>query len=427
MSSISVAIAGLGHVGGGLARLIDEQGSARLPQAIEIVAVSARSRQKDRGVDVSSVDWYDDPVEMARSADYDVYVELIGGADGPAKAAVEAALARQRSVVTANKAMIAEHGADLARLARDNGVQILFEAAVAGAVPVVRVLKESLAGVSVDRVTGILNGTCNYLLTEMLAAGRDYEDVLADAQRLGYAEADPFLDVSGTDAAHKIAILSAIAFSADIDFSAVRIEGVDGLALEDLQLAGKLGFTIKLIAEGRVDDGKVFCSVAPRALEQNHPLASISGSLNTVRLEAPSFSQIVLTGPGAGAGPTASAVIGDIGRIGLAESADAFGRAPHHTTRQFAEPQGERQGRWFVRVHLSDRPGALAALSEAIAEASVSVDKLIQDSSVEGRSPIALTTHPCTGQQAEVMIAGIAALEESVDAPRLIRIEGGTS
>jgi len=427
MKTIRVAIAGLGHVGAGLARLIADQDTARLPRSIAVVAVSARSRQKDRGVDVSAVDWFDDPVEMARSAEYDVFVELIGGADGPAKAALEAALGRQRSVVTANKAMIAEHGSELARLARENGVQILFEAAVAGAVPVVRVLKESLAGVRVDRVTGILNGTCNYLLTEMLGAGREYEDVLADAQRLGYAEADPFLDVSGTDAAHKIAILSAIAFSADIDFSCVRIEGVDGLSLEDLELARKLGFTIKLIAEGRVNGDKVFCTVAPRALEPGHPLASVGGSLNTVRLEAPSFDQIVLTGPGAGAGPTASAVIGDIGRIGLAESADAFGRADHHRARPFAEPQGERQGRWFVRVHLSDRPGALAALSESIAGAAVSVDKLIQESSEEGQSPIALTTHPCTGQQAEAMIEAVAALEESVDAPRLIRIEGGTS
>ena len=427
MSTLRVAIAGLGNVGAGLVKLIVGQGKARLPQTIEIAAVSARSRHKDRGVDISAYDWFDDPVEMARKGDYDVYVELLGGADGPAKVAVELAIGRGKSVVTANKALMAEHGNLLADMAQQKGVQVLFEAAVAGAVPIVRVLKESLAGVPVDRVTGILNGTCNYLLDEMLSSGRSYDDVLADAQRLGYAEADPFLDVSGTDAAHKIALLSAIAFSADIDFSAVRIRGVDGLSLEDLQLAKTLGFVIKLIAEGRVENGEVVCSVAPFALAADHPLAMIGGSLNTVRLEAESFNQLVLTGPGAGAGPTASAVLGDIGRIQTADAANAFGRTDAHPTRSFATPRGERQGPWFVRVRLYDKPGALAALSEAIAGAGVSVDKLIQDSSRGGIAPIALTTHPCSGQQADSMIDAIGDLPESVDAPRLIRIEGATS
>lgn len=427
MTVTKVAIAGLGNVGAGLVKLIVDQATARLPKQVEIACVSARSRHKDRDVDIDSYDWFDDPVEMARTADYDVFVELLGGADGPAKVAVEVAVDRGKSVVTANKALMAEHGNALAERAGAKGVQILFEAAVAGAVPIVRVLKESLAGVAVDRVTGILNGTCNYLLDEMLKSGRSYDDVLADAQRLGYAEADPFLDVSGTDAAHKIALLSAIAFSAEIDFSVVRIRGVDGLTLEDLQLAKTLGFVIKLIAEGRIEGDEVVCSVAPFALAADHPLAAIGGSLNTVRLEGDSFNQLVLTGPGAGAGPTASAVLGDIGRVEMADGADAFGKTDAHPVRRFTAPKGERQGPWFVRVHLKDQPGALAALSEAIAGAGVSVDKLIQDSSRDGTAPIALTTHPCSGQQAERMIDAIGALAESVDAPRLIRIEGATS
>ncbi len=423
MKTLRVAIAGLGNVGEGLVDLIQRQHEARLPGRIEIVGISARNRSRARGVDVSGYTWFDDPVALARLSEADVFIELIGGSDGPAKLSVEAALASGKPVVTANKALIAEHGPALSRMAETAGVDLLFEAAVAGAIPVVRVLRDSLSGIAVQRVTGILNGTCNYLLTEMLEAGRAYADVLADAQRLGYAEADPFLDVSGTDAAHKIAILSAIAFSADLDFSQVSVRGVDRLDLLDLQLADRLGYRIKLIAEGRLVPGGVACSVAPRALPRDHPLANVNGSLNTARIEAEALDQLILTGRGAGSGPTASAVMGDISNLFEGSPRPAFGRAPGHAERRFVPPDEAQVAPWFMRVRLSDQRGALAALSEALAEANVSVDKLVQDSAQDGAAPVAIATHPCAYSEIEAARRAISALATSIGEPHLIVIE----
>jgi homoserine dehydrogenase len=425
MKTLKLAIAGLGHVGAGLIDLIQRQDSARLPGRLEIVGLSARSRNRPRPVSIASYAWQDDPVALARHPEADVFVELIGGSDGPARLAVEAALQSGKSVVTANKALIAEHGPQLAALAQRQGVSLLFEAAVAGAIPVVRVLRDALIGVETRRVTGILNGTCNYLLTEMLAAGRSYADLLAEAQRLGYAEADPTLDVSGMDAAHKIAILSAIAFSADIDFSAVSVAGVDRLDLLDLQLADRLGYRIKLIAEGRMTAQGVTCSVAPRALLRDHPLARIDGTLNTIRLESPAYQEIVLTGRGAGAGPTASAVMGDLADLFDRPARDAFGHAPHQVRQRFVAPSPNEFSAWFMRVRLQDRRGALAALSEALAEANVSVDKLIQDSASDGAAPIAIATHPCSRAEIAAAQANLGVLPEVADTPHVIAIEGG--
>ncbi|MEO1474107.1 MAG: homoserine dehydrogenase, partial [Pseudomonadota bacterium] len=299
MAPLRLGIAGLGHVGCGLIGLVQDQTALRLPGAVDVTGVSARSRNRNRPVDTSSYRWFDDAATLAEDPDIDVFVELMGGSDGPAKFAVETALKAKKPVVTANKALIAEHGTALAELARENGVDLLFEAAVAGGVPVVRVLRDSLAGVRIDRIAGILNGTCNFLTTQMLKTGRDYEDVLDEAQRLGYAEADPTLDVSGMDAAHKAAILSAIAFSADLDFSKVSVQGVESVQLLDLRLADRLGYRIKLIAEGLLTGAGVVCRVAPKALPEAHPLARVNGSLNTVRIEGEPLGAVTLTGPGA--------------------------------------------------------------------------------------------------------------------------------
>lgn len=424
MKTLRIAIAGLGHVGAGFVDLIQRQDMARLPGRIEIAGLSARSRHRPRPVSIAAYPWHDDPVALARSPDVDVFVELIGGSDGPAKLAVEAALQSGKPVVTANKALIAEHGPALADLARHNGVSLLFEAAVAGAIPVVRVLRDALAGVETRRIAGILNGTCNYLLTEMLASGRGYGELLAEAQRLGYAEADPTLDVSGMDAAHKIAILSSIAFSADIDFSQVSVTGVDRLDLLDLQLADRMGYRIKLIAEGLLTAEGVTCSVAPRALPREHVLARVDGTLNTVRLESPAFQELVLTGRGAGAGPTASAVLGDLSDLFDRPARDAFGHARHHSKRRFVTPSPSAFSAWFMRVRLLDRRGALASLSEALAEANVSVDKLIQDSASDGAAPIAIATHPCSRAEIATALASLATLPDVADPPHVMVIEG---
>jgi homoserine dehydrogenase len=353
-----------------------------------------------------------------------VLVELIGGSDGPAKFAVESALKAGKHVITANKALMAKHGMALAALAEEKGVDLLFEAAVAGGIPVVRVLRDSLAGVEIKRVAGILNGTCNFLTTTMLETGRSYDEVLAEAQKLGYAEADPALDVSGMDAAHKAAILSAIAFSADLDFSKVSVSGVDQIDLLDLKLADRLGLRIKLIAEGVLTENGVVCRVEPMALSANHPLARVNGSLNTVRIEGDPVGAITLTGPGAGAGPTASAVMGDVAKLFRPAIRPAFGRAEHHVERPFVAATGDETSAFFLRVRLADKPGALAALTEALAAEGVSVNQLLQDSADEsGASPVAIVTHRCARSHMMAALARLGKLTVLMDAPRLIRIE----
>ncbi len=427
VAPLKIGIAGLGHVGCGLIELVERQDRLRLPGQVEITGVSARSQSRNRPVDISKYRWFDDAATLAEDPDVDVFVELIGGSDGPAKFAVEEALKAGKPVVTANKALIAKHGMALAKLAEEKQVDLLFEAAVAGGIPVVRVLRDSLAGVEIQRVSGILNGTCNFLTTTMLETGRSYEEVLEEAQRLGYAEADPTLDVSGMDAAHKAAILSAIAFSADLDFSKVSVSGVDGIELLDLRLADRLGFRIKLIAEGVLTESGVVCRVEPMALPMAHPLARINGSLNTVRIEGDPVGAVTLTGPGAGAGPTASAVMGDVAKLFRPAIRPAFGHAAHHKARPFTEGSQDEVAPFFLRVRLADKPGALAALSEALAHENVSVDKLLQDSADEsGASPVAIVTHRCARSH---MLAALARLEKfaiPVDAPRLIRIEAAS-
>jgi len=426
LTALKLGIAGLGYVGCGLIELVNRQAELRLPGAVDVAGVTARSRSRNRAVSIDEYTWFDSAEALARDPSIDVFVELMGGSDGPAKLSVEAALAAGKPVVTANKALIAEHGTALAALAEEKGVDLLFEAAVAGGVPVVRALRDSLSGISVSRVSGILNGTCNFLTTEMLATGRTYDDVLAEAQRLGYAEADPTLDVSGTDAAHKAAILSAIAFSADVDFSKVSVSGVDGIELQDLVFAQRLGLMVKLIAEGvRTADG-VVCRVEPKALPLDHPIAQVHGSLNTVRIEGDPLGAVVLTGPGAGAGPTASAVMGDVSKLFRPGVRSAFGGAEHHVQLTFVDPRGDERSPWFLSAALADRSGTLAALSDALAGENVSIDKLLQDSAGEDdASPIGIVTHACREVDVAQAVKTLQNQETLVGTPRLIRIESG--
>ena len=422
---LRLGIAGLGHVGSALIQLIERQSELRLAGEITLTGVSARNKSRQRLVDISKYDWFDDPIELAQSDDIDVFVELIGGSDGPAKKAVEAAIASGKHIVTANKALLAEHGMELAEQAEKSGVNLYYEAAVAGAVPIIRAMQASLSGSMVNAISGILNGTCNYLLTEMLDNGTDYEPVLAEAQRLGYAESDPTLDVSGMDAAHKIAILSAIGYGATLDFSKVQVSGVEGFQLLDLRLADKLGYVIKLIAEGVRSPTGVMCSVAPRLLERDHPLASVKGSLNAVLVDADPSGPLTFIGAGAGPGPTASAVMGDISRLFKSDVWPAFGMPVQRMTAEFTAPTPKvvSESPYFIRAMLKDVAGALASLSEALAKADVSVDRLIQDSAEDtGGAPVAITTHPCSVEKAEQAVHLLGELDCVMAAPRLIRI-----
>ncbi|MDB5459388.1 MAG: hom, partial [Caulobacteraceae bacterium] len=351
------------------------------------------------------------------------FVELIGGSDGPAKAAVEAALNLGKPVVTANKALIAEHGQELAALAEAQGVPLLFEAAVMGGTPAVKMLREAMVGDDVLAVAGILNGTCNYILSEMEASGRAFADVLAEAQRLGYAEADPTMDIGGFDAAHKITILAALAFGCAPNYAAAEIEGLDRIELQDIRLARDLGYHIKLVASAERIDGGVSVRVHPALAPLDHPLAQAGGALNALFIEGKRIGRIFLQGPGAGAGPTAAGVAADIADVMTGAVRPVF-QKPAADLRVAPGVQGsQRLPRAYVRLLVRDEPGVIAAVSETLAEENVSIDSFLQKPvHDEGGVPIVLTTHATPEPVLLRAIERIGALPQVLAPPRMIRI-----
>lgn len=419
-----VGVAGLGTVGGGLLNFLsDRAGFAPAGGKAVVTGVSARSRSRPRPFDISNLPWFDDPVELAKSPDIDIFVELIGGSDGPAKAAVEAALNAGKPVVTANKALIAEHGAELAALAESKGVPLLFEAAVMGGTPAVKMLREAMVGDDVKSVAGILNGTCNYILSEMDSSGRSFADVLSEAQRLGYAEADPTMDVGGFDAAHKISILAALAFGCAPNYAAAEIEGIDQVALLDIQLAKDLGYKIKLIASANRSDEGVLVRVHPTLVAQSHPLAQAGGALNALFIEGTRIGRIFIQGPGAGSGPTAAAVAADIADVMTAAKRPVF-QAPATSLTPFTPVDPARNlSRAYLRFLVKDEPGVIAAVSETLAEAGVSIESFLQKpvENAEG-VPIVLTTHAVAESVLTAAIDRIANLSAVLERPRLLRI-----
>lgn len=425
---LRVGVAGLGTVGGGLLAMFADPKS-RLNEGLELKAISARNRTRKRAVDISSYTWFDDPCDLAAREDIDVFVELIGGSDGPAKKAVEIALKRGAHVVTANKALLAIHGAELAKLSEAHGGKLLFEAAAAGGVPIVKALKESLSGCRVESVSGILNGTCNYLLTEMESSGRSYEDVLADAQRLGYAEADPTMDVGGFDAGHKITLLAAIAFGSKPDFDHARIEGVDKVSLHDIRLSEKLGYRIKLIAKAERVGEAVSLHVRPALLALDHPLANVGGSLNAIVVDAEPVGQLTFIGRGAGEGPTASAVAADLIDVAEGRGSPAFGQSLAKLSAAARAAPAE-QGRFYVRMLVEDRPGVIAAVSERLGRENVSIESFLQMPGFEAPVvPIVLTTQPCARTALDAAAAAIESLDAVTEPPLVMPIEpsGGRS
>ena len=312
---LSVGVVGLGTVGGGVLKMLRENAdivTARAGRPIAVTAVSARDRSKDRGFPVTGLRWYEDPVALAGDPGVDVVVELIGGSEGPARALAEAAIAAGKPLVTANKALLAVHGASLARAAEERGVALGFEAAVAGGIPVIKALREGLSGNRISAVAGILNGTCNYILTQMRERGREFADVLADAQKLGYAEADPSFDIDGVDAAHKLAILAALAFGRPVAFDDVHVEGIRRVSAVDIAFASELGYRIKLLGIARQTEAGIETRVHPCMVPQTAPIATVDGVFNAVVAEGDFVGRVMLEGRGAGAGPTASAVVADL-------------------------------------------------------------------------------------------------------------------
>jgi homoserine dehydrogenase len=411
-------------VGGGLLNLLAERPNfAPVGATVAVTGVSARTRSRKRAADISNLPWWDEAEALAASPDNDVFVELIGGSEGAARASVEAALRRGKPVVTANKALIAVHGAELAALAEANGAPLLFEAAVMGGTPAVKMLREAMVGDQVEAVAGILNGTCNYILTQMEETGRAFSDVLGDAQRLGYAEADPTTDVGGFDAGHKIAILAALAFGCAPNFAAAEIEGIDGVERLDIGLAHDLGYRIRLVAQAERSDAGVAVRVHPALAPLGHPLAETKGALNALFIEGRSIGRIFIQGPGAGAGPTAAAVAADIADIMTGAVRPVF-QAPAAQLKPFAKVDATHAvGRAYVRLMVKDEPGVIAAVSETLAEANVSIDSFLQKPVHDaGGVPIVLTTHATPESALLEAVRRIGALPAVLQAPRMLRI-----
>jgi homoserine dehydrogenase len=417
-------------VGSALARLLGRLRpdlAARTGRDIVIVAVSARS-DRDRGLGLSDAAFFADPRELAARGEIDVFVELIGGADGVAHEAVEAALTRGLPVVTANKAMLAAHGLDLARLAEGRGATLAFEAAVGGGVPVIKTLREGLAGNSVRRVCVILNGTCNYILSRMETDGLPFEVCLADAQRLGYAEADPTFDVGGFDTAHKLAILASLAFGTRIDASAVSVEGISSITLADLAAADELGFRIKLLGVAERTDHGVEQRVHPTMVAKSEPLAQTMGVLNAVTIDGDAIGALTLVGPGAGGDATASAVAADIVDIARGAALPTFGRPVDTLVEAERASMQRHEGGYYIRLSVVERPGAMAAIATRMGERKISLEAIMQkrapkDAPSSPHVPVVLITHATTEASVREALALTVADGVVHPTPQVIRIE----
>ncbi|WP_294297588.1 homoserine dehydrogenase [uncultured Sphingomonas sp.] len=395
--SLKVALAGLGTVGGGVIRLLDanrELIERRAGRRIEVVAVSARDRAKDRGVDLSRFDWIDDTTELAAHPRADVVVELIGGSDGPALTLARKTLAAGKAFVTANKAMLAHHGLELADAAEAQGTALKFEAAVAGGIPVIKGLREGAAANAIERVTGILNGTCNFILSKMEAEGRDFAEVLSEAQALGYAEADPSFDIDGVDAAHKLSLLAALAFGTQPAFGDVSVVGIRHVLAADIAEAAALGYRIRLVGVAEADANGLFQRVHPHLVPVDHPLAHTTGSLNAVVADGNFVGRLFFQGRGAGDGPTASAVVADLIDIARGEFGSAFAMPSSALAKPATADTGERRGRAYLRFAVVDKVGVLAEIAAAMRNAGVSIESLIQrGANADGHVLVAIVTH----------------------------------
>jgi homoserine dehydrogenase len=431
--ALRVGVAGLGTVGASLVRILAEKADELARQCgrpIEVTAVCARDRNRDRGIDLSGVEWFDDAAAMGKSGDIHVLVELIGGDDGPALACVRAALQAGRHVVTANKALLSRHGLSLAEIAEKKGVLLNYEAAVAGGIPVIKTMREAMAGNTINRVFGILNGTCNYILTRMQAEGLTFEECLSDAQRLGYAEADPTFDIEGHDTAHKLAILTSLAFGTRISPDDIYLEGIANITQADIKAAGELGYRIKLLGVAQRTDSGIEQRVHPTMVPTASVIAQVHGVTNAVAIETDTLGELLLSGPGAGGDATASSVIGDLADI--AKSRPGFQHAPGcgRRAKELAPYTRARrrahEGGYFIRLTVRDRTGVFAAIARRMADADISLESIVQHANGQNEpdvKTVILVTHETTEAAVRKAVEKITGDGHLVDKPQVIRIE----
>jgi homoserine dehydrogenase len=436
--SLKVGLAGLGTVGASVVRLIERQREAleaRCGRAIEVTAVSARSRSKQREVDTGAMRWVEDPIALAADSEIDVFVELIGGAGDPAKTAVETALAAGKSVITANKALLARHGTALAALAEQHHVALNFEAAVAGGIPIVKTLREGLIGNKLARIYGILNGTCNYILTRMEREKLSFAECLKDAQRLGYAEADPTFDVEGHDTAQKLAILASLAFGTRVDPDAIYVEGISSITPADLDAADELGYRIKLLGVAVATDKGIEQRVHPTMVPKDSAIAQVMGVTNAVTVDADAVHAITLVGPGAGGMATASAVVSDIGDIARGVRTPPFGRPSARLAVSEKAPMQRHEGGYYIRLLALDVPGTFATIATRLAEQQISIESIVQrhrgarphggddPASAAEPVPVILITYATTEDAVRKALAAVEADRVISGSPQVIRIE----
>ena len=434
---LRIGLAGLGTVGSSLVRILERHGNdlaVKTGRPISIAAVSARNRAKDRGYDISGYSWFDDPVALARDPGSDLFVELIGGADGPAHASIKAAIDAGKHVVTANKALLARHGLELARAAEDAGVSLNFEAAAAGGIPIIKTLREALAGNTVNRIYGILNGTCNYILSRMEQDGLSFADCLTAAQHLGYAEADPTFDIAGTDAAHKLALLAAIAFGTEIDVESVYVEGISSITPADIEAADELGYRIKLLGVASRTDSGIEQRVHPTMVPKSSAIARVDGVTNAVAVDADFVGSLVLAGPGAGGEATASSVVSDIADIARGDRMGTFGRPASALEPYRRAGMRLHEGGYYIRLSVFDRPGAFAAIAGRMAASGISLESIVQrhraasaaapeQAASETPAPVILITYETTEAAIRQSLEAIKADGHVLGEPQMIRIE----
>ncbi|MGU3494879.1 homoserine dehydrogenase [Xanthobacteraceae bacterium A53D] len=431
MSQLKIGLAGLGTVGVAVVQMLERRAAeitARTGRSVKVVAVTARSKGKDRGIDLSGVRWHDDAVSLALDPDIDVFVELMGGDGDPAKAAVEAALAAGKPVVTANKALLAKHGLALAKAGEATGATVHFEAAVAGGIPIVKTLREALGGNRIARVSGILNGTCNYILTRMADEKIAFDACLADAQRLGYAEADPTFDIDGFDTAHKLSLLTSLAFGTSVDAESIYVEGIRSLTLADLEAADELGFKVKLLGVAVQTDEGIEQRVHPTMVPKHWPIAQVSGVTNAVAVDGDAVN-LTLVGPGAGGAATASAVVGDLIDVARGNGGFTFGVPVEALQAPRRAPMQQHEGGYYIRVAAVNKPGTAATIARRMAEANISLESIVQrrpQRSTAGEPndvAVILITYATTEDAVRRAIAAIEADGVIVGQPQVIRIE----
>jgi homoserine dehydrogenase len=425
-SHVRIGIAGLGTVGAGVLKIIKAHGDlleARSGAHLVVTAVSGRDRTKDRGVSLDGVKWYDDARDLADDPDVDIVLELIGGSNGVARELCEKSLAKGKPVVTANKALLAEHGNALARLAEENNAPLAYEAAVAGGIPIIKALREGLAGNAISRVYGILNGTCNYILTEMEETGGEFAAILKDAQDLGYAEADPSFDIDGVDAAHKLAILSSVAYGTPVDFSNIYIEGIREVSAADIASAREFGYRIRLLGVARRTEKGIEQRVHPCMVRRDTTIAHVNGVFNAVVVDGDFVSETSYVGRGAGEGPTASAVVADIIDIAQGRHTPTFGIPVARMTPIPTVPIAEHIGCYYVRLTVHDKPGVIADVSAVFRDENISIESLLQRGRASGEAvSVILVTHEAKEDALVRALGKIENFTHSVAKPRMIRI-----